>query len=143
MYRGEYSHTIDAKGRMSIPAKLKNQLGDSFVITRSMDGCLMAFDTEEWDKFEEKLKSLPFTNKDARTIVRYFTGGASDVDVDAQGRILVPAYLREYAGLTKDAVVIGMGNRVEIWSRERYEADATYDNMDEVAAALESMGISF
>ena len=141
MFRGEYTHTIDTKGRMIMPAKLRDSLGESFIITKGMDGCLMAYDTAEWEEFEKKLQGLPLTNKNARKLVRHFSGGAMDVDCDGQGRILVPNNLREYAGLTKDVVLVGMGNRVEIWSKARYEEDATYEDMDEVAAALEEMGL--
>lgn len=143
MYRGEYSHTIDAKGRMSIPSKLRDALGDSFVVTKALDGCLMAYDLEEWARFEAKLSELPMMNEKVRKIVRHFTGGAVDADVDGQGRILIPANLREYAGLIKDTVVVGMGNRVEIWSKDKYDTEATYDDMNELAGALEEMGISF
>ena len=143
MYRGEYSHTIDTKGRMSMPAKLRDALGDSFVLTLGLDKCLLAYDTAEWEKFESKLIELPSTNSKVRKLVRHFTGGAADVDVDGQGRILIPAKLREYAGLTKETVVVGMGNRVEIWSRETYDAEATYEDISEVVEALEESGISF
>ena len=141
MYRGEYNHTIDAKGRMIVPSKLRDALGAAFVLTKGLDGCLMAYDTKEWEKFEEKLQSLPVTNKNARKLVRHFSGGAADVELDSQGRILIPGNLREYAALGKDAVLLGMGNRVELWSRERYEEDGTYEDMDEVATALEDMGL--
>lgn len=141
MYRGEYNHTIDTKGRMIVPAKLRDALGDSFVLTKGLDECLMAYDTEEWQKFEEKLQSLPVTNKNARKLVRHFSGGAADATCDAQGRILIPPNLREYASLIKDAVLLGMGNRVEIWSKEKYEEYGTYDDMDEVASSLEDMGL--
>lgn len=142
MFRGEYSHTIDAKGRTIVPSKLREGLGESFVLTKGLDGCLMAYSSDEWEKFEEKLQSLPITNKNARKIVRHFSGGAADVDCDGQGRILIPSNLREYASLAKDAVFLGMGNRVEIWSRESYDEDGTYEDMDEVAMTLEEMGLS-
>lgn len=141
MYRGEYSHTIDAKGRMMVPAKLKEALGDSFVVTKGLDECLMAYDTEEWQRFEEKLQGLPVTNKNARKLVRHFSGGAADVNCDGQGRILIPSNLREYASITKEVVLLGMGNRVEIWSKEKYNEFGTYEDMDEVAGALEDMGL--
>lgn len=141
MFRGEYNHTIDTKGRMSVPSKLRDSLGESFVVTKGLDGCLMAYATEEWEKFEEKLQSLPLTNKNARKLVRHFSGGAIDVEVDGQGRILLPANLREHAGLVKEVVFIGMGNRVEIWSKSKYEEDGTYEDMDEVASTLEDMGL--
>lgn len=142
MYRGEYNHTIDTKGRMIVPAKLRDALGDTFVLTKGLDGCLMAYDTAEWEKFEEKLQELPVTNKNARKLVRHFSGGAADVECDGQGRILIPSNLREYASLVKEAVLLGMGNRIEIWSRERYEEEGAYEDMEEVASALEDMGLS-
>jgi len=141
MFRGEYNHTIDTKGRMSVPSKLRDALGDTFVVTKGLDGCLMAYNTCEWENFEQKLQELPLTNKNARKLVRHFSGGAVDVEIDGQGRILLPANLREHAGLTKEVVLIGMGNRVEIWSRDKYETDGTYEDMDEVASALEDMGL--
>lgn len=141
MYHGEFNHTIDSKGRMLIPSKLKGSLGDSFVVTKGLDCCLLIYDTEAWSAFEEKLQSLPVTNRNARKLVRHFSGGAADATLDSQGRILIPANLREYAGLSKEVVLLGMGNRVEIWSRDKYEEDATYDDMDEVASALEDMGL--
>jgi len=126
---------------MIMPAKLRDLLGESFIITKGMDGCLMAYDTTEWEKFETKLRDLPITNKNARKLVRHFSGGAADVSCDGQGRVLIPNNLREYANLSKETVLVGMGNRVEIWSRERYDEDATYEDMDEVAQALEEMGL--
>lgn len=141
VFHGEFSHSIDAKGRMIVPSKLRSELGDSFVLTKGLDTCLMAYAAEDWEAFETKLRELPVTNKNARMLVRHFSGGAADIECDSQGRVLIPANLREYAGLTKEAVFLGMGNRIEIWSKDRYEADATYANMDEVAAALEDMGL--
>ncbi len=142
MFRGEYSHSIDSKGRLIIPSKLRTALGDAFVLTKGLDGCLMAYATEEWEEFETKLNELPLTNKNARKLVRHFLGGAADAETDSQGRVLIPTNLREYSGLTKDAVLLGMGNRIEIWSKEKYETEGTYEDMDEVASALEDMGLS-
>jgi len=141
MFRGEYVHTIDAKGRMIVPSKLRDSLGDAFVLTKGLDECLMAYSADEWQNFEEKLQSLPVTNSNARKLVRHFSGGAADVMLDSQGRILVPANLRKYASLDKEVVFLGMGNRVEIWSQEKYSEYGTYEDMDEVASALEDMGI--
>ena len=141
MFRGEYSHSIDSKGRLIIPSRLRNSLGDAFVLTKGLDECLMAYDTDEWASFERKLHDLPVTNKNARKLVRHFLGGAVDIEADSQGRILIPLNLREYAGLTRDAVLVGMGSRIEIWSRERYESEGTYEDMDEVAGALQDMGL--
>lgn len=143
MFYGEYSHSIDAKGRTIIPSRLRNSLGDTFYVTKGLDRCLLAYAAEDWQEFESKLKELPqTTNANARKLVRHFLGGAKDVESDSQGRTLIPPNLREYAGLTKDVVFIGMGNRIEIWSKERYETEGTYEDMDEVASALEDMGLS-
>ena len=142
MFRGEYSHSIDSKGRLIIPSKLRTALGDTFVLTKGLDECLMAYNTEEWDIFEGKLKELPLTNKNARKLIRHFSGGASDIETDSQGRALIPTNLREYAGLTKEAVLVGMGNRIEIWSKDRYETEGTYDDLDEIVHSLEDMGLS-
>ena len=116
---GEYNHTIDAKGRVIVPSKFRETLGDEFVVTKGLDGCLFVYDNNEWAAFEEKLKSLPITNKDARQFVRFFLAGAASVEVDKQGRILLPGSLREFAELIKDVVLIGVGSRIEIWSKER------------------------
>lgn len=142
MFIGEHNHTIDIKGRLIVPSKFRDDLGAHFYLTKGIDGCLMAYDEEEWASFEGKLKSLPMTNKDARKMVRFFLAGAADAEVDKQGRILIPQPLRDYAGLEKDIVLAGMGNRVEIWSRDRYEGETTYEDMDEIAAQLESLGLS-
>lgn len=140
MFMGEYNHTIDAKGRLIIPSKFRETLGDEFVITKGLDGCLFVYDNKEWTIFEEKLKSLPLTNKDARQFVRFFLAGANSVEVDKQGRILVPAVLREFAGLEKDTVLVGVASRIEIWSRERWE-DNTYEDMDEIAGHMADLGL--
>ena len=133
MFMGEYNHTIDAKGRIIVPSKFREILGDEFVITKGLDGCLFVYDNHEWAAFEEKLKALPITNKDARAFVRFFLAGAASVEVDKQGRILLPGSLREFASLQKDAVLIGVGSRIEIWSRERWEDVASFEDMDTVA----------
>ena len=121
MFMGEYNHTIDAKGRLIIPSKFREVLGDEFVVTKGMDGCLFVFDNPEWQNFAEKLRSLPMIDKEVRQFTRFFLAGAASVEVDKQGRILLPAVLREFADITKDAVLIGVGNRIEIWSRDRWE----------------------
>ncbi|MBO5292711.1 MAG: division/cell wall cluster transcriptional repressor MraZ [Lachnospiraceae bacterium] len=141
MFMGEYNHTVDAKGRLIIPSKFRESLGETFVVTKGMDGCLFVYDNQEWKLFEEKLKTLPLTNKEARKFVRFFLAGAAEVEVDKQGRILLPLGLREYAGLEKDVVLIGVGGRVEIWSRERYEAAAAYEDMDEIAEHMSELGL--
>ena len=144
MFMGEYGHTIDAKGRIIVPAKFRESLGDNFIITKGLDNCLFVYTNEEWQRFEEKLKTLPLTNKNARTFTRFFLAGAASVEVDKQGRILLPSVLREFAGLEKDVVLVGVASRIEIWSKDRWlQSISTYDDdMDEVAANMESLGFS-
>ena len=120
MLMGEYNHTIDAKGRLIVPAKFREVLGDEFVVTKGLDNCLFVYPNDEWQKFEEKLQTLPLTNKNARQFARFFVAGATPCELDKQGRILLPATLREFAGLEKDVVLTGMLNRIEIWSKEKW-----------------------
>lgn len=141
MFMGEYNHTIDAKGRVIIPSKFRETLGDEFVVTKGLDGCLFVYDNNEWVAFEEKLKSLPLTNKDARQFVRFFLAGAASVEVDKQGRILIPSVLREFSELTKDVVLVGVGSRIEIWSKERWDGVATYEDMEQIAEHMEELGL--
>ncbi len=142
MFMGEYNHTVDIKGRVIVPSKFRETLGDEFVVTKGLDGCLFVYDMKEWNVFEEKLKSLPITNKDARQFVRFFLAGAATVEVDKQGRILIPGVLREFAELTKDVVLIGVASRVEIWSKERWNGTASYDDMEEIAEHMADLGLS-
>lgn len=121
MFMGEFHHTVDEKGRIIVPAKFRENLGSSFVITRGMDKCIFAYPRSEWTHLESRLKSLPFTKADARAFTRFFFSGACEVEQDKQGRILLPANLREYAQLQKEAIVIGVSTRVEIWSKELWE----------------------
>ena len=141
MFMGEYNHTLDAKGRLIIPSKFREVLGDEFVVTKGMDGCLFVFAESEWQAFEEKLHSLPMIDKEARQFTRFFLAGAACVEVDKQGRILVPQTLREFAGLEKDVVLTGNLNRVEVWSKEKWSENCNYDDMDSIAADMENMGI--
>lgn len=142
MFMGEYNHSIDPKGRIIVPAKFRESLGDAFVVTQGLDGCLFVYPEEEWQAFEEKLKTLPMANKDARKFVRFFLAGAAQLEVDKQGRILLPATLRKFAGLEKDCALVGVGSRVEIWDKDRWETSTTYDDMDEVAEHMMELGLS-
>jgi MraZ protein len=144
MFKGEYNHTIDTKGRVIIPAKFRDKLGEAFVITKGLDGCLYGYANEDWQVFEDKLSSLSITNKDSRQFTRFFLAGAADCEVDKQGRILIPSVLREFAGLEKDVVLVGVSRRIEIWNKEKWsEITAQYDdNMDEIAANLDGLGFS-
>ncbi|GAB7387670.1 division/cell wall cluster transcriptional repressor MraZ [Bacillaceae bacterium] len=121
MFMGEYQHAIDAKGRLTIPAKFREELGSVFVITRGLDNCLFVYPKGEWAQLEQKLKSLPFTRSDARAFTRFFFSGAVECELDKQGRVNIPKHLCEYASLEKDCVVIGVSNRVEIWSKGKWE----------------------
>lgn len=142
MFMGEYNHTIDPKGRVIVPSKFRDALGEEFVVTKGLDGCLFVYDNKEWSAFEEKLKGLPVTNKDARSFVRFFLAGATTVEVDKQGRILLPGVLREFAALTKDVVLIGVASRVEIWSKERWDGTANFDDMEAIAEYMAELGLS-
>ncbi|MCD8053023.1 MAG: division/cell wall cluster transcriptional repressor MraZ [Lachnospiraceae bacterium] len=141
MFMGEYNHSIDAKGRLIMPARFREQLGESFVVTQGLDGCLFVYANEEWKLFEEKLKQLPLTNASARKFSRYFLAGAIQCEVDKQGRILLPTKLRTAAGLEKDVVLAGVGERIEIWDKQRWEENSTYDDMDVIAENMEGLGI--
>ena len=121
MFMGEYQHSVDEKGRLIIPAKFRDALGDSFVVTRGLDSCLFVYPRSEWESLEAKLKTLPFTRADARAFSRFFFSGATESDLDKQGRVNIPNHLREYAKLTRDCVVIGVSNRVEIWGKEAWD----------------------
>ena len=142
MFMSEYNHSIDAKGRVIVPAKFREELGEAFVVTQGLDGCLFVFPNEEWKNFEEKLKTLPMANKDARKFVRFFLAGAALAEVDKQGRILLPAVLREFAGLEKDVVFVGVGSRVEIWDKKRWAECTSFDDMDEIAEHMADLGLN-
>lgn len=122
MFMGEFQHNIDDKGRLIIPAKFREELGETFIITRGLDKALFVYPMQEWKQIEQKLKSLPFTKADARKFTRFFFSGAIECEIDKQGRIIIPTNLRSYAQLTKECVVIGVSNRLEIWSKEYWES---------------------
>ena len=142
MFMGEHNHTVDAKGRVIIPAKFREELGDEFVLTLGLDGCLFVYPNDEWLNFVNDLKGLP-GSKEARQLQRYFMAGAASCEVDKQGRFLIPQKLREHAGLDKDLVLVGVLNKIEIWSKERWESNNTYENMDEIAERMSEFGLSF
>ena len=142
MFMGTYEHGIDAKGRVIIPAKLRDGLGESFVVTVGLDGCLYAYPMNEWEEFLTKLKELPGT-KEARTLQRTFLSNAAACDCDKQGRTLIPASLREKVGIEKDVVFIGVLGKVEIWSKERYESGGEVADIDTIADHMSEFGLSF
>ena len=135
MFTGEYQHTLDEKGRVIIPARLREGLGDTFMITRGLDRCLFIFHFDEWLKIEQKVKELPVTRSDARAFTRYFFSGAAEVEIDRQGRVLIPQNLRDYAGIEKEVMIIGVSDRVEVWSEEAWREYTSADNLDFEAAA--------
>jgi MraZ protein len=121
MFMGEYHHSIDMKGRMIVPSKFREELGEMFIITRGLDQCLFGYPLSEWAVIEEKLKGLPLTKKDARAFTRFFFSGATESELDKQGRINIPAPLLQYAKLEKECVILGVSNRIEIWSKQIWE----------------------
>ena len=143
MFMGEYSHTIDAKGRLIVPSRFREQLGDEFVVTKGLDGCLFVYDQTEWTKFEENLRALPITNANVRNFTRFMLGGASACEVDKQGRILLPAPLRTFAHLEKEVVLVGVGSRIEIWNRAAWDEknDLNDNDMEAIAESMEGLGI--
>lgn len=138
MFIGEYHHTIDEKGRIIIPVKFREALGKEFIITRGIENCLFVYSKENWAQITTKLSSLPFTKKDARTFNRFFMSGATDVELDKQGRVNISQPLIDYANLIKDCVIIGTGDRLEVWSQESWESffDSTKDSMSDIAENL-------
>ena len=121
MFMGEYQHSVDAKGRLIVPAKFREALGETFVVTRGLDNCLFGYPMNEWRKLEEKLKDLPMTKKDTRAFARFFFSGATEVEIDKQGRINIPSTLITHAHLEKECVVLGVSNRIEIWAKDAWE----------------------
>ncbi len=142
MFMGEYNHTIDNKGRSILPSKFRETLGEDFVLTQGLDGCLFVYPNDEWMNFVSQLKSLP-GSKDARQLQRYFMAGAANCEVDKQGRFLIPSKLREQAGLEKDIVFVGVLSKIEIWSKERWDSNNNYENMDQIADHMADFGLSF
>lgn len=121
MFLGEYQHNIDIKGRIIIPAKFRDALGENFIVTKGLDGCLFVYPFDEWQKLQQELEKLPLTQKDARAFVRFFFASASEGELDKQGRLMIPSKLRDYAGLNKEVMVIGVSKRLEIWDVERWQ----------------------
>lgn len=134
---------MDPKGRVIVPSRFREGLGERFIVTKGLDNCLFVYSSEEWSNLEAKLKTLPLTNKDARAFIRFFFAGASECEVDKQGRILIPQNLREYAELEKDIYVIGVSTRVELWDKSKWENYSGDDNVsaDAIAEKMAELGI--
>ncbi len=142
----QYYHSLDAKGRVIMPAKFRERLGDKIWITKGMDkGCLSVYPNDEWEVIENKFQETPvLTNKAARELRRFIFSNADDRDIDKQGRVLIPPILREYAGLENEVVLVGMSNHIEIWSKDCFEKQdkAAYKDIDELTEHLEEFGIN-
>ncbi|WP_053958549.1 division/cell wall cluster transcriptional repressor MraZ [Sulfobacillus thermosulfidooxidans] len=142
MLMGEYEHTLDDKGRITIPAKLRDDLNGHFVITKGLDGCLFIYPMDEWRKLEERLKALPMTNANARAFARLFLAGAQDVEMDKQYRVTIPPRLREHAGIDREVTLVGVSTRVEMWATERWTAyqQSAQTSYEEVAEKMVDFG---
>ncbi len=138
MLIGEYTHTIDVKGRVNFPVKLLRHFGESFIVTRGLDNCLFVYSAEEWGRLEEKINAMPLSK--ARALQRFLFAGAVEVEPDRQGRILIPQNLREYAGLQKEVAIIGASNRAEIWDKAAYDAASGELTADMIADAMDELG---
>lgn len=143
MFLGEYKHTIDVKSRMAIPAKFRPKLTSGAIITRGLDKCLFVFESKEWEKLAEKIISLPIAHANSRAFSRLMLAGASQVDIDVQGRILIPDYLKKYANLSKKAVITGLYSRIEVWDEEAWDEykNKTEAESDDIAEKLGELGI--
>ena len=141
MFMGEYNHTIDTKGRMIIPAKIREQLGDLCIVTKCLDNCLAIYTEEAWKKISTALQSQSSTKASVRALKRFVFGSAAELEYDKQGRVLIPVPLREYASLDKQAVIVGAGDHVEIWSREKYDFydEQVAESMEELVEGLEGI----
>lgn len=136
MFLGKYQHSLDAKGRVTIPARLRELLGDRFIATRGLDNCIFLYPLDEWQNIEDKMRTLPFTRADVRSFMRKFLSAASELELDKQGRTVLPSNLRDYANIFVDIIIIGVGTRVEIWALDRWESyaedsDASYEAIAE------------
>ena len=138
MFMGEYHHSIDDKGRLIIPAKFRSELGDKFIITRGIESCLFAYPEKRWEEIVHKLESLPFTKKDARNFTRFFLSGATVAEFDKQGRVNITSPLINYAGIEKECIIIGTGDRLEIWSEDAWNNffNSASINMSDIAENL-------
>ena len=138
MLFGEYQHNIDEKGRMIVPAKFREDLGDSFIVTKGLDNCLAIYSLSEWSTIEAQIRALPLSK--SRDLQRFWFSGAAEVAADKQGRILIPASLRSYGMLERDVVVIGVSNRVEAWDKDRWEKQSKSLTADTIADAMSELG---
>lgn len=143
MFMGEYQHSIDEKGRIIIPAKFREDLGEKFIVTRGLDNCLFVYPLVQWKILEEKIKELPTSHADTRAFVRMFFSGAVEAELDKQGRVVIPQHLREHARIERDAYVIGVSTKVEIWSKESWEnySNQAQQSYEAIAEKIIDIGI--
>lgn len=143
MFIGEYNHNVDAKGRVSLPSRFREELSDTFYITRGFETCLFIYDAHEWQKMDRKLESLNFTAREARNFARMFYSGAMEISCDKQGRFLIPPQLRSFAKIDKEVVILGVSDRIELWDRKHWEEYMASDAMDydELSEALYQSGV--
>lgn len=143
MFLGEYQHSLDSKGRITIPSRFREQLGEKFIATKGLDNCIFLYPVDEWQTIEEKLRSLPFTKADVRSFVRFFFSGAAELELDKQGRTVLPVNLRDYSDIDRDVIVIGVGGRIEIWSVEKWAkyTENAGSSYEEIAESLVDLGI--
>lgn len=143
MFIGEYNHTVDAKGRVSLPARLRDEISSTFYITKGMEGCLFIYDEKEWLAMDAKIRQLRLTSRDARNFSRQFYGQAVQLSCDRQGRFLIPSNLRAYAHIQKEVVIIGVSSRIEVWAKDRWDAynDQQAMDFDELAAKLDGENV--
>jgi MraZ protein len=141
MLIGEYEHSVDVKGRLIMPSKIRDEIGYKFIVTKGLDGCLFVFPINEWQAFQEKLKALPISDKNARDFTRFFFAGAIECEMDKQGRFLISSNLREFAGIDKDVITIGMNSRLEIWSKEKWKQCDGNISAEEIAVHMTNLGI--
>jgi len=143
VFMGEHQHSIDEKGRLTLPAKFRDGLGGSFVVTKGLDNCLFVYPMDEWFNLKQTLSTLPFTNGDARAFVRTILSGAAECELDRQGRTLLPANLRAYARMEKEVIIIGVSSRIEIWAKEAWEVYSlkAQSNYEGLAEKMVDLGI--
>ncbi|MFO7637130.1 MAG: division/cell wall cluster transcriptional repressor MraZ [Clostridia bacterium] len=143
MFYGEYLHRVDEKGRVIVPLQFREELGYKFIVTKGFDKCLFVYAQPEWEKIKAKLDSVPFTGTDVNKFTRFFFSGARECEIDKQGRALIPANLREYAGISKEAYLLGVSSKAEIWDKETWEQYNSKENMspEMIAEKMAQLGI--
>lgn len=138
MLTGQYNHTLDSKGRVNFPIRLREELGEHFIITRGLDNCLFVYSMKEWEQLAAKLRQLPISK--SAPLNRFFFAGAAEVEADKQGRVLIPAHLRQFAGLERDVTVAGVSSRAEIWDTERWKRNNEQLTAETIASAMDELG---